>query len=83
MSGRSGCPICNGFGNGCPACGQFEADKDHRNLMRLDRPHEPLGTHVDSTIRLPEIGGALKTAINPSGEIFSSEVWIGTQRHKL
>jgi hypothetical protein len=55
---------------------------DDINIQR-DRAHDDKPQHVDVTVRLPEIGGALKTEINPQGEIYRQEILQGDKKKEI
>ncbi|MFH1509212.1 MAG: hypothetical protein ABIE68_03545 [bacterium] len=56
---------------------------DPFNKLKPDNPHDPWGAHVDCVTTLPEIGGAQKLRIGPSGNILSEEFMVGKKKFTI
>ena len=54
----------------------FKPLKPMDPFMKIDRPHDPFGPHVDSITPLYGIPGVDKVRIGPTGEILSNEIKI-------
>lgn len=51
--------------------------------IHVDRPHDGKPEHVDVTNPIPEVGGAYKFEIGPTGDTIKEQVWIGKQNTDL
>ena len=44
--------------------------------VKIDKPHEPFGKHVDIITPLPDISGAEKMRIDENGKILTEDILI-------